>query len=124
MSNRLQFIALMATVFMTLALTACDENDEYYSPLVGGWVLVADDYGPVYMYQNSFEFHADGTGTYTDFDEWGYEYTYNIFWEPNGPQLYISFADGSQWAYQWSVTGIMLYLTDLDTGSMLTFQMY
>ncbi len=125
MSKRLPFIALMATVFMTLALTACDDNnDYYYSPLVGDWVLVADDYGPVDMYQSSFELYADGTGIYTDYDEWGHEYTYNIFWEPDGSQLYISFADGSQWAYQWSVTGTMLYLTDLDTGSMLTFQMY
>lgn len=54
----------------------------------------------------------------------GYEYTYNIYWEPDGSQLYISFSNGEQWDYQWAVTGTTLYLADLDTGSQLTFQMY
>lgn len=125
MSKRSSLLATLAIVFISLAFTACGNDDEYYySPLVGDWILVADDYGPVDTYQSTFQFYADGSGVYTDYDEWGYEYTYNIYWEPDGSQLYISFSNGEQWDYQWAVTGTTLYLTDLDTGSQLTFQMY
>ncbi|ROT06365.1 hypothetical protein EEL49_08610 [Muribaculaceae bacterium Isolate-104 (HZI)] len=117
-------LSLIAFAFMTVALGACsDDNDYYYSPLIGDWVLVADKYGPVDGDQPIFQFYTDGSGTYTDYD-WGNEYTYAIYWEPDGDLLYINFSDGQQWVYQWDIDGTFLYLRDLDTGSLLTFQMY
>lgn len=121
-TKRLPLFAALA--FICLALAACsDDDDYYYSPLIGDWVLVADDYGPVEGDQPFFQFYSDGSGTYTDYD-WGNSYTYNIFWEPDGEYLYINFSDGQQWSYLWSVTGRYLYLTDVDTGSQLTFMMF
>lgn len=118
------FLSLIAFAFMAVALSACSEDDDYYySPLIGDWVLVADEYGPVDGNQPIFQFYADGSGTYTDYD-WGNEYTYAIYWEPDGDLLYINFNDGQQWVYQWQLDGTILYLKDLDSGSLLTFQMY
>lgn len=125
MSRPTRFLAIAAFAFIVLAFTACDENDEYYySPLIGDWVLVADDYGPVEVNQSTFNLYADGSGIFTDYDEWGYEYTYNIFWQPDGTLLYITFNDGTGWTYRWAITGSTLFLTDVDTGSQLTYTMY
>lgn len=71
MSNRSSLLATLAIVFISLAFTACDDDEYYYSPLVGDWILVADDYGVVDAYQSTFQFYADGSGVYTDYDEWG-----------------------------------------------------
>lgn len=119
------FFAFATFAIILTSLTGCDNNDDYYySPLIGDWVLVADDYGPVEVNQSAFNFYADGTGFFTDYDDWGYEYTYDIFWEPNGELLYVSFSDGNVWTYRWAIAGSYLYLTDLETGSRLTFQIY
>lgn len=119
-----KFLSLIAFAFIAAALSACAEDDDfYYSPLIGDWVLVADEYGPVEGYQPIFQFYSSGAGTYIDYD-WDNEYTYDIYWVTDGNRLYINFDDGQQWAYRWDIDGTLLYLTDLDSGSVLTFQMY
>lgn len=118
-----KFLSFLAFAFMAVALSSCNDDDYYYSPLIGDWVLVADDYGPVVEDQSIFSFYGDGTGIYTEYD-WGNEYNYQITWEPDGEYLYIFFADAQQWTYRWAIAGDMLYLTDIDTGSRLTFEMY
>lgn len=118
-----KFLSFLAFAFIAVALSGCTDEDYYYSPLIGDWVLVADDYGPVAAEDQSiFSFYSDGSGTYTEYD-WGNQYDYQITWEPNGDYLYISFMDGQEWAYRWAIAGNMLYLTDIDTGSRLTFTM-
>ncbi len=120
-----KFFALATVAILLTSLSGCDsDEDYYYSPLIGDWVLVADDYGPVEINQSTFTFYGDGTGYFTDYDDWGYEYNYNIFWEPDGQLLYVTFDDGNTWTYRWAIAGNYLYLTDLDTGSRLTFQIY
>ncbi|MDE5838382.1 MAG: hypothetical protein K2K52_03105 [Paramuribaculum sp.] len=118
-----KFLSFIAFAFMAVALSSCTDDEYYYSPLIGDWVLVADDYGPVNEDQSIFSFYGDGTGIYTEYD-WGNEYNYSISWEPDGEYLYISFTDGQQWTYLWAIAGETLYLTDIDTGSRLTFVMY
>lgn len=126
MSKSLRLLAVALVALTAAVLTACDDDEPYYtSPLVGDWVMIADDQGPVDDgLQPVFNFYSDGTGIYTDYDQWGYEYTYDIFWQPSGTMLYVMFDDGQQWSYRWSVTGSLLYLYDIDTGSQLTFQLY
>ena len=118
-----KLLSFIAFAFMAVVLNSCTDNDYYYSPLIGDRVLVADDYGPVDVDQSIFSFYSDGTGVYTEYD-WGNEYNYQISWEPDGDYLYISFPDAQQWTYRWAIAGNMLYLTDIDTGSRLTFELY
>lgn len=120
-----RIIAFATFALILISLTGCDTDDDYYySPLIGDWVLVADDYGPVEMNQSIFTFYGDGSGVFTDYDEWGYEYNYDIFWEPDGELLYVSFSNAETWTYRWAIAGSYLYLTDLDTGSRLTYQIF
>lgn len=121
--NTKKYLGFAVIAFLAVALGSCSDDDYYYSPLIGDWVLVADDYGPVDTDQTYFNFYADGSGFYTDSD-WGNQYTYPIYWDATGSTLYINFDDGQQWVYLWTVAGNTLYLEDVDTGSRLTFQMY
>lgn len=122
LSNCLRLLAI-AVAIVTFG-SCSDENDYYWSPLIGDWVLVADEYGPVDTDQNIFSFYGDGSGQYVDYDNCGQSYTYDIYWDTDGTALYISFADGQDWMYLWAVNGNNLYLTDVDTGSQLVFAMY
>ena len=122
LSNCLRLLAI-AVAIVTFG-SCSDENDYYWSPLIGDWVLVADEYGPVDTDQNIFSFYGDGSGQYVDYDNWGQSYTYDIYGDTDGTALYISFADGQDWMYLWAVNGNNLYLTDVDTGSQLVFAMY
>lgn len=125
MSKSIKIITLAAFAFLALTFSGCEDNDDYYySPLIGDWELVSDDYGPVTLNQSVFSFYGDGAGIYTDYDDWGYEYNYDIFWEPDGDLLYVSFDDGNYWTYRWAIAGSYLYLTDIETGSRLTFQAF
>ena len=144
--NYLRLLAIAVTV---VTLGSCSDDDDYYwSPLIGDWVLVADEYGPVDTDQNIFSFYSDGSGQYVDYDNWGQSYTYDIYWDTDGSGqyvdydnwgqsytydiywdtdgslLYVTFADGQEWVYRWAVNGNNMYLTDLDTGSQLVFAMY
>ncbi|MDE6523987.1 MAG: hypothetical protein K2L66_00355, partial [Paramuribaculum sp.] len=95
LSNCLRLLAI-AVAIVTFG-SCSDENDYYWSPLIGDWVLVADEYGPVDTDQNIFSFYSDGSGQYVDYDNWGQSYTYDIYWDTDGTALYISFADGQDW---------------------------
>ena len=59
LSNCLRLLAI-AVAIVTFG-SCSDENDYYWSPLIGDWVLVADEYGPVDTDQNIFSFYADGS---------------------------------------------------------------
>ena len=80
--NYLRLLAIAVTV---VTLGSCSDDDDYYwSPLIGDWVLVADEYGPVDTDQNIFSFYADG-------QEWVYR------WAVNGNNMYLTDLDtGSQ----------------------------
>lgn len=69
LSNCLRLLAI-AVAIVTFG-SCSDENDYYWSPLIGDWVLVADEYGPVDTDQNIFSFYGDGSGQYVDYDTGG-----------------------------------------------------
>lgn len=121
MKNKKLLLPFVTLALLCVMFSSCGDDDDYYfSPLIGEWVLVSDDAGPVDYDQAVFQLYEDGNGTYTSY-EWGDPYTYYIYWETDGDILYINFDDGQQWAYVWSVAGDYLYLHDVDTGSRLTF---
>ncbi len=65
LSNCLRLLAI-AVAIVTFG-SCSDENDYYWSPLIGDWVLVADEYGPVDTDQNIFSFYGDGSGLLATF---------------------------------------------------------
>ncbi len=96
-------------------LTSCDDDEPYYSPLIGLWAVSSDC--NVY---HEFEFNADGTGYYYEFDRWGYDdypaYEAPFFWYEDYDQVQLRFRDGAVWNYGYQFSGNRLLLYNLDSG--------
>lgn len=125
MTSRSRHVLLTFILILSgLLLSSCDPvEDDYYSPLVGSWTLVSDDYGPVGTYDQSvFDFYSDGSGWLGQYDNQGIWRTYSLTWEINGSTLYI-YPDqwAETWTYTWRVRGGYLYLYDLDSGNTLEY---
>ena len=121
---------LMLSVIMSASalFSSCDPEEEYefYSPLLGSWVLVEDNYGPVVNeYDRSyFTFYSSGEGVYESYDVDGYEITASIAWETNDDLLYVYIWD-ELWRYRWYVSGSKMVLMSIDgDGARLVFRMY
>lgn len=111
--------ALAVLIASCVALTSCDDNDDYYygSPLVGSWEQVyVSAYDVTY-----FTFYSDGTGIYSDYNN-SWSFTWDL-WGGNQVQIYIM-STGQTWNYQYRVQGPSLELYDLDYGGYLYFQAY
>lgn len=75
MRNKVTFIsALILSFTALLTLSSCDQDDPYYSPLVGGWISSYDNAGPInvynYDYYNEYYFYDNGTGQYCYYDNY------------------------------------------------------
>jgi len=96
--------------------SCCEDDDRYYSPLVGSWELLEDSYGIVPQYEiNYFHFYSDGRGVYEAYDNHGYWCNWKYWWTDYGRYdntVEIEFQDGTTWTYYWEINRGYLYLYD------------
>lgn len=109
---------LIMMLLMSISFTSCidDDDDRYYSPLVGSWELLEDSYGIVPQYEiNYFHFYSDGRGVYEAYDNHGYLCNWDFWWDNYGRYentVEIRFHDGTTWTYYWELYRGYLYLYD------------
>lgn len=109
---------LIMMLLMSVSFTSCidDDDDRYYSPLVGSWELLEDSYGIVPQYEiNYFHFYSDGRGVYEAYDNHGYLCNWDFWWDDYGRYentVEIRFHDGTTWTYYWELYRGYLYLYD------------
>lgn len=96
--------------------SCCEDDDRYYSPLVGSWELLEDSYGIVPQYEiDYFHFYSDGRGVYEAYDNHGYLCNWDFWWDNYGRYentVEIRFHDGTTWTYYWELYRGYLYLYD------------
>ncbi len=113
--SRIWLIFLAAII--SASLTGCtQEDDPYYSPLVGRWQLV-DYYGPGSYFLSGLILYEDGFGYVTGEDDYGYPQTWEVQWSSfSGRSLTIYFNDayGSIWTYYYNFNGGELHLQPVD----------
>ncbi len=109
---------LIMMLFMSVSFTSCidDDDEPYYSPLVGSWELLEDSYGIVPQYEiNYFHFYSDGRGVYEAYDNHGDWCNWKYWWTDYGRYdntVEIEFQDGTTWTYYWEINRGYLYLYD------------
>ncbi len=93
MTNKLaiRLFALLLTIVAGASLSSCDEDDPYFSDIVGSWHLVESDGQPVYDYQTDYySFYSNGSGTYAYYDTFGHFWQETFSWQSfNGEQLVL-----------------------------------
>lgn len=104
-------------LLMMVSISSCSDYDKpYYSPLVGSWELLEDQYGIVPQSDiNYFHFYSDGRGTYEAYDYSGYWSNWAFWWREYGKYdntIEIEFDDGTTWTYNWGIYRGYLYLYD------------
>lgn len=117
MKSKKLLLPFMLLLMMTLSLSSCGDYDEpYYSPLIGSWELLEDQYGVVpYKEVNRFHFYSDGRGAYEAYDDYGYWTNWRYWWDEYGKYdnlVEITFEDGTTWTYYWEIHRGYLYLYD------------
>lgn len=107
------FLPLAVVLILLPVLVSCDDDEPYYSPLVGTWGVTSES--NIY---HEFEFYSDGTGYYLEYNGWGhYGYPTNqtpFFWYVNYDDLQLRFRNGDVWNYEYEVRGNRLFLWDMD----------
>lgn len=118
--------SLFSVILLAVVATGCDtDEDDFYSPVMGDWVLVEDNYGPVIREYDRvyFELEPSGRGIYGYYDD-RRRVTVPIDWEVDDDRLYI-YVWRETWTYRWFVSGSRLMLMSLDgDGSRLVFEAY
>ena len=98
----------LVTLFAVTALSSCEpDDDDFYYDIVGRWLQVAPDYGPIY------DFNGNGSGMCYD-DYYGDSFFY---WNTNGDYMTLDFGQGYVKNYTWSFQGSSLYLYPTDNYS-------
>lgn len=115
---RFRSLLCMLTVsIISLSLFSCtDEDDPYYSPLVGRWALT-DYAGDGNFYLQGLVLYDDGTGYVTGFNDMGAPDSWDVWWSTfRGSTLQISFMDGygDTWTYYYDFNGGELHLVSVD----------
>ena len=59
------FLPLAVVLILLPVLVSCDDDEPYYSPLVGTWGVTSES--NIY---HEFEFYSDGTGYYLEYNGW------------------------------------------------------
>lgn len=113
------FMPFMMLLIMAVSFTSCEEDEPYYSPLVGSWELLEDVYGVVPQTDiDRLHFNANGVGVYEAIDPYtGYWGQWIISWKEYAGNyndiVEIYFEDGTRWEYYWEVDNRgYLYLYD------------
>lgn len=117
MKTKKLLFPFMMMLLMAVSFSSCYEDDDrYYSPLVGSWELLEDQYGLVpQVYIDRLHFYSDGRGVYEAYDNYGYWNSWNIWWDDYGRYgntIEIRFYDGTTWTYFWEFYRGYLYLYD------------
>lgn len=103
--------------FLTISATSCsDEDDPYYSPLVGDWALV-DYAGPGNFYIDGLSLYSDGTGYVSGYNDYGVPDSWFVMWSSfNNSTLMITFTDGygDTWSYYYDFNNGELHLQPVD----------
>ncbi|MDE7125741.1 MAG: hypothetical protein K2O12_04600 [Muribaculaceae bacterium] len=118
---RMRVIILLTAISAAVTLGSCtNEDDPYYSPLVGGWQLV-DYAGPCSYYLSGMMLYGDGSGYVSGEDDYGFPQTWSIQWSSysgNSLTIYFNDAYGTVWTYYYNFTGGELHMqpaNDLST---------
>ena len=70
---KLKLLAIMLVVAVGVSVSSCDDEEYYFSDLVGSWQLVESGGQPVYDYQvDYYTFYSAGTGCYSYYDRRGH----------------------------------------------------
>lgn len=104
-------------VVASLSFSSCsDEDDPYYSPLVGAWQL-SDYSGDGNYYLEGLVLYDDGSGYVTGYNDYGAYDSWDIWWSSlNGSILQVTFTDGygDSWTYYYNFNGGYLHLKSVD----------
>lgn len=113
---------MIITTLMTF--TSCDEDNPFYSPLVGEWELLEDRYGVVSQNMvDRFIFKDNGTGYYEGYNEYGQWDRWLISWSSYSDyRLTIRFEHGENWYFYWDFEGDYLYL--YEDGNRMNYYVY
>ncbi len=127
MAKNIRLLAsLFSVILLAVVSTGCDtDEDDFYYPVMGDWVLVEDNYGPVIREYDRvyFELESSGRGIYGYYDD-RRRVNAPIDWEVDDDRLYI-YVWRETWTYRWFVSGSRLILMSLDgDGSRLVFEAY
>lgn len=90
---KLKLLAIMLVVAVGVSVSSCDDEEYYFSDLVGSWQLVESGGQPVYDYQvDYYTFYSDGTGCYSYYDRRGHLWDEPFLWDiRSGGRLYLSY---------------------------------
>ena len=90
---KMRFVALLLVVVSAVAMTSCEDDDYYYSDLIGSWQLVESGGRPVYDLETDYyTFYSDGTGYYSYYDQMGRIWDEPFLWgERPGGRLLLSY---------------------------------
>ena len=117
-----KFFSRFIILIISLSFSSCviiddDDKHPYYSPLVGSWELLEDDYGRVpQAYVDVFNFDNNGYGTYEAYDEYNrwtqWRFTWDEYYDYHGNIIDINFGHNEIWSYYWEIHHGYLYLYD------------
>lgn len=90
---KLKLLAITLVVAVGVSVSSCDDEEYYFSDLVGSWQLVESGGQPVYDYQvDYYTFYSDGTGCYSYYDRRGHLWDEPFLWDiRSGGRLYLSY---------------------------------
>lgn len=127
LSNSL--ISIILGLLCVTMLTSCNDDDDYYGSLFGGYELVSIDGYPVSEWDVvEYVFNQNGTGTYGQY-QGGMWVTYPISWDfsygnAGAVFLNIYLYNGKMWRYLFRDYGYQLELTEPSSGQRLLFDKY
>lgn len=105
---------------LSFTLSSCtDEDDPYYSPLVGDWGLV-DYVGPGNFFLNGLSLYSDGSGYVTGYNDYGALDGWEVWWATYaGSTFQITFTDGygDIWSYYYDFNNGELHLVPVEDPS-------
>lgn len=105
-----QYLLYVALIAIFLPFTSsCDDDDRYYSPLIGVWEVVSET--DIF---HRFEFDTDGRGYYITYDWYDNPYYEEFYWHEDYDTVYLSFHGGYVWGYQYRIVNRRLYLYNID----------
>lgn len=123
--KRTVIFPILIAITTLLVFTSCDDEDNpFYSPLVGEWELLEDRYGIVPQNMiDRFIFNDNGAGYYEGYNEYGKWDRWLISWSSYSDyRLVVRFEHGDNWYFYWDYDGDYLYL--YEDGNRMNYYVY